>query len=124
VTDPEQISALYYEHDIVCVPSLQEGLGLVNAEALAHGTAVVSTNTGGIPEVLNNGNYGYLVNASDPSALSEAILECVSAAATTAEKTQKGRDFVLERFGLDRMLSELNKIFEEVAQQHAVSNQP
>ena len=44
----------------VC-PSLYEPLGIVNLEAMACGTAVVATDTGGIPEVVEDGETGYLV---------------------------------------------------------------
>jgi starch synthase len=100
---------------------VQEGLGLVNAEALAHGTAVVSTNVGGIPEVLDYGNCGYVVRASDPLELSKAIQECVHASATTAERIQNGRAFILDRFDQGKMFSELNKILQEVEVRNTAS---
>jgi glycosyltransferase involved in cell wall biosynthesis len=124
VTDQKFISSLYYGHDIVCVPSQQEGLGLVNAEALVHGTAVVSTNVGGIPEVLDHGNCGFLVPHSDPRELAKAILQCISEPETTARKIQHGRTFVLDRFDLDRMFTTLDNILLDVLTARRTDKKP
>lgn len=58
----------------VCVlPSVDEGLGLVVAEALAAGVPVVAARSGGIPELLTDPAAGVLVPAADPAALADAI---------------------------------------------------
>ena len=49
----EDVFDLMLSHDILCTPSLTEGLGVANIEGLAHEIAVVATNVGGIPEVLD-----------------------------------------------------------------------
>jgi alpha-maltose-1-phosphate synthase len=54
-------------------PSVYEPLGIVNLEAMACGTAVVASKTGGIPEVVADGDTGLLVPPDDPVALAEAI---------------------------------------------------
>lgn len=55
-------------------PSVREGLGLVNIEAMATGLPVISTWTGGIPEVVVHGETGLLVPPGKPSALTEAMI--------------------------------------------------
>jgi starch synthase len=54
-------------------PSVYEPLGIVNLEAMACGTAVVASKTGGIPEVVADGETGLLVPPDDPQALADAI---------------------------------------------------
>jgi spore coat protein SA len=52
--------------DIVLVPSIgQEGFGLVNVEAMACGVPVIATNIGGMPEVIEHGRTGYLINTDN-----------------------------------------------------------
>jgi len=59
--------------DVFVLPSRQEGLGLVLAEALASGTPCVATRVGGIPEVVSGPEYGVLVASEDPVALAGGI---------------------------------------------------
>jgi len=63
----EVIQLLSHATAFVC-PSLYEPLGIVNLEAMACGTAVVASKTGGIPEVVMDGETGLLVPPDDPSA--------------------------------------------------------
>lgn len=59
--------------DIFCVPSRSEALGVANLEALAAGVPVVSTNVGGIPEVLDYGSCGLLAEPLNPKDLSNKL---------------------------------------------------
>jgi starch synthase len=61
---PEVIQLLSHATVFVC-PSIYEPLGIVNLEAMACGTAVVATRTGGIPEVVVDGETGLLVPFDD-----------------------------------------------------------
>lgn len=59
---PEELAPLYSSADVLLSPSRYEPFGLVNLESLLCGTPVVATNTGGIPEVVEHGVTGYLVD--------------------------------------------------------------
>ena len=56
-----ELTALLTAADVFVCPSVYEPLGIVNLEAMACGTAVVGTATGGIPEVVVDGETGWLV---------------------------------------------------------------
>jgi glycosyltransferase involved in cell wall biosynthesis len=60
---------------VVVMSSINEGFGMVLAEALACGTPVVSTDTDGPQEILEHGRYGRLTPIGDSDALARAILE-------------------------------------------------
>ena len=68
----EVIQLLSHSTLFAC-PSVYEPLGIVNLEAMACGTAVVASKTGGIPEVVADGDTGLLVPPDDPAALAESI---------------------------------------------------
>jgi len=68
----EVIQLLTHAVAFAC-PSLYEPLGIVNLEAMACGTAVVASRTGGIPEVVADGETGLLVEPDDPAALAAAL---------------------------------------------------
>ena len=80
--------------DLFCVPSHKEALGVANLEALAMAVPVVSTNVGGIPEVLDYGNCGWLVPPKNPEALAGAITECLSDHILRQAKIQNGLEHV------------------------------
>ena len=68
----EVIQLLSHSTLFAC-PSVYEPLGIVNLEAMACGTAVVASKTGGIPEVVADGETGLLVPPDDPAALADSI---------------------------------------------------
>lgn len=64
----------YYERAaVVCVPSRREGYGVVAREAMAYGRPVVATRVGGLIDVVEDGETGFLVPGGDPEALRVAL---------------------------------------------------
>lgn len=63
--------------DLLCLPSLNEGVPNVVLEALACGVPVVASDVGGIPEILISTDYGRLVKPKDFKELQKALLECL-----------------------------------------------
>ena len=72
VTEEEK-AKLLSECRMIVIPSVLEAYGLVAAEAMSYGKAVIASNTGGLPEVV--GNAGLMVPPQDEKALSDAILK-------------------------------------------------
>ncbi len=70
--------------DVLVVPSRVEGFGRVIVEANAVGTPVVATRVGGIPEILDEGETGWLVPPESPIALADAVARVLSDAAWRA----------------------------------------
>jgi glycosyltransferase involved in cell wall biosynthesis len=70
----DQLNDLYNQAQCVVVPSIFEGFGITVIEALAAGTRVVGTDTDGIREILQSGEYGRLVPYDDTRALADAIV--------------------------------------------------
>lgn len=71
---PDQLGAYYRRARLVAVPSHREGFGLVAAEALASGRAVVASAVGGLAQVVADGVTGRLVPAGDVEALADALV--------------------------------------------------
>jgi colanic acid/amylovoran biosynthesis glycosyltransferase len=93
------------QHDIFCIPAKAEALGLANAEALASGISVVSTDAGGIPEVMNAGNNGWLAKPNDVNSLEQALKSCIEAPLEERiQKSRNGRVWVEENFDYKSML--------------------
>jgi glycosyltransferase involved in cell wall biosynthesis len=71
---PRDMSDWYRRCRVVAVPSLREGFGLVAAEASAAGRTVVGTRVGGLPQIVDHGVSGLLVEPGDSDAFAEALL--------------------------------------------------
>jgi glycosyltransferase involved in cell wall biosynthesis len=77
--EQEKLNKLYLEADFLFVPSKQECLGIVFAEANTFALPSISTNTGGIPSVVINGVNGYTLDLADNATkYKDLILELVS----------------------------------------------
>jgi glycosyltransferase involved in cell wall biosynthesis len=70
----ENMPELYREHDVLIFPSLMEGLPNVLLEALASGMPVVTTETCGMPDVVEDEFNGLLIPPADAGAIEQAIL--------------------------------------------------
>ncbi len=73
VADDDDVARLYRHADVFCLPSVQEGFGIVFLEAMASGLPVVATRAAAIPEVVPDGQAGLLVPPRDVDALAAAL---------------------------------------------------
>ncbi|HKE36104.1 MAG TPA: glycosyltransferase [Candidatus Baltobacteraceae bacterium] len=84
--DHPALAALLAASDVFCLPSYREGLPLVLCEAMLCARPIVATPVGGIPEILIDGERGYLVPPGNPAALAERLRR-VANDARTAQRT-------------------------------------
>src|SRR6266566_6308384 len=69
------LSETYRESEVFVMPSLKEGFGLVFLEAMAHGKPVIAGNHGGTPELVVDGETGFLVTYGDTLELSQRVIQ-------------------------------------------------
>ena len=72
------LQQLYRDATLLVQPMLNDPWGQVYLEAMASRTAVMGLNRNGLPELVDGGRHGFLVDRADPSALGEAIVSAVS----------------------------------------------
>ena len=99
-----EVYKLYSVMDIVAVPSVFEGFGLVAAEAMAAGLPVVGTNVGGLAEVIEDGKTGYLVPPGNSMAIADALVQLLSDPEMAVAMGNRGQvrarqQFSMEQFG-------------------------
>ena len=104
----------------VC-PSVYEPLGIVNLEAMACGTAVVASDVGGIPEVVDDGVTGILVHydAEDPRTFEAELADAVNALVDDPAKADEfgaaGRRRCIDEFSWSRIAEQTLEIYRKVA---------
>lgn len=91
VAEDAEVRAWYGRSSVFCLPSEQEGFGIVFLEAMASGLPVVSTTAAAIPEVVPQGQAGLLVPPRDPAALAEALMRLLEDAELRARCRAFGR---------------------------------
>ena len=89
--------------DLFLLPSASESFGLSALEAMAAGVPVVSSNTGGLPEVNEEGVSGYLCPTGDVKAMAEKAIYILEDKTRLAQFKQNARK-VAERFDEDRIV--------------------
>ncbi|MFO7273404.1 MAG: glycosyltransferase family 4 protein [Bacillota bacterium] len=99
---------------VFVLPSRSEGLGLVAVEAMAAGRPVVATRVGGLPEVVVDGETGFLVEPEDPEALARAIRALLADPARAARMGAAGRERVRKLFSAERMAEATAALYEEL----------
>lgn len=60
--------------DVFVLPSLSEGFPVVSLEAMASGLPIVATKVGGLPEIVKDGENGFLVEPKSPEQIAERVL--------------------------------------------------
>ncbi len=110
----EDTKPLLSSLDIFVSPSHSESFGLAILEAMASGCAVVSTETEGAKELLGNGENGILTPVKNPVKLAEAICELLENQEKIIELGENAQKHAKENFGLERMILETEKVYEEV----------
>src|SRR5262249_38099065 len=97
------IQSLYAAVDVFALPSLEEGSPNALLEAMACGRAIVASRVGGVPEVVEDGRSGLLVEPGSPAALAEALARLASDAPLRHRLGREAARRVRERFDIARM---------------------
>jgi len=91
----------------------QEGVPNSVLEAMATGLPVVATRHGGIPEAVDHGRTGFLVAEEDHVGLANAMQLITSSPATLKQMGERAHAAVVERFGQDAQIDQLESFYEE-----------
>jgi starch synthase len=115
---PEVIQLLTRAAVFVC-PSVYEPLGIVNLEAMACGTAVVASRVGGIPEVVDDGRTGLLVDVDDDfeARLARAVDAVLGDPEAARRMGEAGRERAAGEFGWEAVARRTAALYEEILKQ-------
>ena len=100
--------------DLYVHPALMEGFGIAVVEAMAMGKAVVATTTGGLPEVVAQGETGLLVSPGDAESLAAAVVSLLEDKVRREQMGRNGKARAQERFSLDASVGQVEQLYGEV----------
>ena len=105
---------IYADLDVLVVSSDNEGTPVSAIESMASGCPVVATRVGGIPDVISDGDTGYLVPAGDADALASRILSLLRDDQEVSRLRAAARAFARDRYNLQRLISDIQAIYENL----------
>ena len=105
--------------DLFVMPSLSEGLGTSLLDAMAASKATVATNTGGIPEVVVDGETGLLVPPRDHHALAHAIATLLKDQPRRERMGAAGLERVQRMFSAERMVEKTLEVYRDLSKDNA-----
>ena len=110
----EDLAQVMAGWDIFALPSLDEGFGFAALEAMAAGLPVVATNVGGLPELVVDGQTGWLVPARDPASLADCLRRLIADAEKREAMGAAGRQRAQRDFPLSRMVEQIVAVYDGV----------
>lgn len=100
--------------DVFVLTSIAEGIPMTILEAMASGLPVVSTNVGGVSQLVSNGNTGILVPSRGTSEIAAAFQHYLHNSLDLKAHGKNGRKVAEQEFSLNRMISNYHSLYEEL----------
>jgi len=112
------VASCLAQMDLYAQASVAEGMPNSVLEAMAAGLPVVATAVGGTPEVVLDGQTGFLVAPGDPCALADALLALLADRPLADRFGRAGRARVEAHFGEERMLRQMEALLDRLVEHH------
>jgi len=114
----EDLRELYRAAYAVVIPSVtvsgtQENTSIAALEGMACGTVVVATDIGGLPEVIRDGEDGFLVPERDSGALADRVLQCLRDEGTRRRVADAARARVEREFAVSEWAERVARVYED-----------
>ena len=115
-----RLPEIYKSHDVLVAPSIEtadnetEGLGLTLIEAQSCGLPVIGSNIGGIPDLINDGQNGFLFEEGNENELFVKMKNLAQDETLRIEFGKKGREFVVQNYSSDVGKAFLKQVYSEL----------
>jgi len=102
--------------DALVHPAEMEGLGVSLLQAAASSVPLVGANAGGIPEIVRDGETGYLIPVASPESIVTAVTRLLAEPEAARRMGQNGRQRVIETFSISSMVSGNLRVYRQILQ--------
>jgi glycosyltransferase involved in cell wall biosynthesis len=107
----EQVASFFAAFDVFVLPSANEGTPVTAIEALAAGKPVVATRVGGIPDVVRDGEDGFLVALGDVEALADRLAQLATDDKLRERMGEAAQARVRERYSVERLVDDVDRLY-------------
>jgi glycosyltransferase involved in cell wall biosynthesis len=107
----EDVAQFYAAFDALVLPSSNEGTPVSAIEALAAGRPVVATRVGGVPDVVDEGKDGFLVEPGATDELADRLGQLARDPELRERMGRAGRERVLPRYAVDRLVDDVDRLY-------------
>jgi glycosyltransferase involved in cell wall biosynthesis len=107
----EDVAPYYAAFDALVLPSSNEGTPVSAIEALAAGRPVVATRVGGVPDVVQEGKDGFLVEPGATDDLADRLAQLARDPQLRERMGKAGRERVLSRYAVDRLVDDVDRLY-------------
>jgi glycosyltransferase involved in cell wall biosynthesis len=112
----EDVAPFYAAFDAMILPSINEGTPVSAIEALAAGRPVVATRVGGVPDVVREGEDGFLVEAGDVEGLADRLARLAADPELRERLGAAGRARVVPRYSVERLVDDMDLLYRSLLQ--------
>ena len=117
--EPGEVAAWMEKSDILLMPSLREAMPMAGLQALAMGLALVASDIGSVPDILKNGENGFLVKPGDLNGYGEALKKLLGDKTLLESCRVKSREMVTQ-FEIQRVIAAYADLYQKVLKGKAV----
>jgi glycosyltransferase involved in cell wall biosynthesis len=107
----EDVAPFYAAFDALVLPSSNEGTPVSVIEALGAGRPVVATRVGGVPDVVRDGEDGFLVEPGATEELAERLAQLARDPGLRERMGTQGRERVLPRYAVERLVDDVDRLY-------------
>ena len=100
--------------DIICLTSKNEGTPVSLIEAQASGTPVISTNVGGVQDIIDEGKTGYIIEKGDLNSYVNKLNEMIQDEKMLENMSQNGWNYVKDKFSYARLCADMEKLYKKL----------
>lgn len=110
----DEVSSLFSLADLLLLPSAKESFGMVAIEAMACGVPVISSDVGGLPEVIEHGKTGFLAPIGDVESMAEQALLLLQRPVLYELFSLRGIEQVKRKFTMESIVDQYEALYKQV----------